>query len=71
MKNVTNVELTCPFCDQPVQMPQAQLVENVRIRCLHCGGEAVLDRDFDERAGRSHWALFDPEAEEPGPRAPR
>ncbi|MEQ1438753.1 hypothetical protein AAG565_05270 [Fontimonas sp. SYSU GA230001] len=57
--------LPCPECGADLTLTGAELVVGLRVRCLHCNAEALVEQDYDPKAGTHHWTLESPDDEPP------
>ncbi len=58
------IPLICPACEAEVDAADGECVEGNLVRCEHCGIEAALTREWDERIDTYHWILIDLEMED-------
>jgi predicted Zn finger-like uncharacterized protein len=54
------IPITCPACEAEIEVAEGQCVEGNFVRCEHCGVEAALTRELDERNDTQYWILIDP-----------
>jgi hypothetical protein len=55
--------VVCPGCEAELQIEPADQCEGRLLRCLQCGAELALTREWDPTTANHHWLLVDPQTE--------